>query len=499
MKAGIRSYGAYIPKYLVKREDIAKAWDFPSIPGTKAVANYDEDSLTMAVEAGLDCLKGVDEKTVDGLFFASTTSPYLEKSSSSIIATALDLREDIVTMDFTNSLKAGTSALIAAADMVAAGKAKNILVIASDMRNPEPVSMYEYVFGDAAAAFLVSADDYLLEIVDYVSRTEDLVGPWRRAKDDFVRQYSGKYDDLAGYAYNTVAAIKALAAKTKIELAKISQACIYGGDPRAPVGIAKQTGISPKAVCDTLFQTLGDTGTAQVFMTLIAALKRPKGETILLAGYGDGADVILLKVIDKQKIKDLKRTRRAYMIYSAMTETVDVYTKYLVFRNSLKKEPFKRKTTPVGLHRDGNFVLRMHGVKCKKCGTVQYPIWRSCIEPKCMTTGQLDEVKLQKTGKIFTFTLDHLEGGDYYETPIPRCVIDLEGGGRVLLNMTDGNPKDVVIGMDVEMTFRKIHEGENFYNYYWKCRPIRERAIGEEDESAAPKREEAPMPAQEEM
>jgi hydroxymethylglutaryl-CoA synthase len=451
----------------------------------------------MAVEAGADCLKGVDEKTVDGVFFASTTSPFLEKSASSIIATALDMREDIITMDFTNSMKGATSALIAATDIIEAGKAKTILVIASDMRNPEPATMYEYAFGDAAAALLVSSENKVMEIIDHVSRTEDLIGPWRKAKDDYVRQYSGKYDEIAGYGYNVGLIIKAIAAKTKIDLGKIGKACIYGSDPRSPAKLGKQNGIPPKAVCDNLFQILGDTGTAQVFMTLIAALKKPKDEElVLLVGYGDGADAILMKVLDKQKIKDLKRSRRGYMINSATAEAVDVYTKYIVFRNLLRKEPYKRRTSPVSNHREGNFLLRMHGAKCKVCGTVEYPIWLSCIEPKCMATGQMEELKLQKRGKIFTLILDHLEGGDYYETPIPRCVIDLDGGGRILLNMTDCVPKDVKIDMYVEMTFRKVHEGGEFPNYYWKCRPIRERAVNEDEEGAAPKREEdaAAMP-----
>ena len=63
------------------------------------------------------------------------------------------------------------------------------------------------------------------------------------------------------------------------------------------------------------------------------------------------------------------------------------------------------------------------------------------------------------------------------DTPVPRCVIDLDGGGRVLLNMTEiENPEEnVSIGMEVELTFRRIHEGGEFKNYYWKCRPPRGR------------------------
>ncbi|MHA1793990.1 MAG: OB-fold domain-containing protein [Promethearchaeota archaeon] len=478
MKLGIKSYGAYIPKYLVKRPDIGDAWDFPKIPGTKAVANADEDSLTMGFEAGYDCLKGFEDEKIDGVFFASTTSPFLEKSSSSIIATALDLPKNIQTMDFTNSLKAGTSAFISACGMISTGKLKNVLVIASDKRNPEPASMYEYQMGDAAAAFLLSSESPVIEVIDSISTSEDLIGPWRRDKDTYVRQFSGKYDDLAGYLSNMITTCDALLKKQDIEPSSISKASIYGSDVRKPAIVGKKLGIPGKAILDNQFMTLGDTGNPQVFLTLISSLKRVKDdELILMAGYGDGVDAILMKVIDKKMVKQLKKTRRGVLIYSAMTEAVKNYNKYLFFRNSLGKEPFTRQTSTVTIHRDSEFILRMHGMKCRKCGTVQYPIWRSCIEPTCMATDDFDIVKLKRKGKIFTFTLDHLEGGDYFETPIPRCVIDLDGGGRIFLNMTDiTDPKDVKIGMEVELTLRKIHEGADFYNYYYKCRPVRERS-----------------------
>ena len=81
------------------------------LKGERAVASFDEDSLTMAVAAATNCLDGVDRQTIDGLFFASTTSPYKEKLASSIIAAALDLPKDISTADFTNSLRSGTMAM----------------------------------------------------------------------------------------------------------------------------------------------------------------------------------------------------------------------------------------------------------------------------------------------------------------------------------------------------------------------------------------------------
>ena len=96
---GITSYGAYIPLHRIDRMNIymAMGWLNPAsiLPGEKAVANYDEDSLTMAVAAGIDCLNGIDRKEIDGLYFATTTPPYEERQNAGMIATALDLRSDI--------------------------------------------------------------------------------------------------------------------------------------------------------------------------------------------------------------------------------------------------------------------------------------------------------------------------------------------------------------------------------------------------------------------
>ncbi|MCX5911489.1 MAG: 3-hydroxy-3-methylglutaryl CoA synthase, partial [Deltaproteobacteria bacterium] len=85
--AGIINYGIYIPKYRLGRDVVARAWGPQYISGERAVANHDEDSLTMATEAALNCLVGTDPKTVEGLIFASTTSPYVEKQASTLVAT----------------------------------------------------------------------------------------------------------------------------------------------------------------------------------------------------------------------------------------------------------------------------------------------------------------------------------------------------------------------------------------------------------------------------
>jgi uncharacterized OB-fold protein len=123
----------------------------------------------------------------------------------------------------------------------------------------------------------------------------------------------------------------------------------------------------------------------------------------------------------------------------------------------------------------------MWGFKCNKCGVVQYPLMmKNCIE---CGSQDIEPMKLQRKGTIYTYSLDHLINCEYAQTPVPRCVIDLEGGGRILLDMTDCDPHQVHIDMPIEMTYRKIHEGGNFMNYYWKCKPALEEKKSEQKEA----------------
>jgi 3-hydroxy-3-methylglutaryl CoA synthase len=87
---GISRYGVYVPYFRLDRGLIGKAWGTRQATGEIAVANYDEDALTMAVDAAMDCL-GDPPGNVDGAYFASTSSPYGEKQVAAVIATVCDL------------------------------------------------------------------------------------------------------------------------------------------------------------------------------------------------------------------------------------------------------------------------------------------------------------------------------------------------------------------------------------------------------------------------
>ena len=130
---GITAYGAYVPMLRLPLSAIGGGQAKPGGP-EKAVASWDEDAVTMGVAAAIDCLRGIDRDTVDAILFASTSYPFKEKQGAAIVAKALDLRRDVYSSDVGDTLRAGTNALRAAVDAVKAGSARNVLVVASDVR-----------------------------------------------------------------------------------------------------------------------------------------------------------------------------------------------------------------------------------------------------------------------------------------------------------------------------------------------------------------------------
>lgn len=298
MNAGIVSYGAYVPIYRLSRTEIAKVWGRGKAQGEKAVANCDEDTITMAVEAGIDCLKGIDPNTVDGLYFASTTPPYREKKSASIVAAALDLRRDIFAADFGNSLGAGANAINCAMDAVKAGSARNILVVASDCRVPAPRSAFEFLFADGAAALLIGGKDIVATAEGRYGFSSNFLDVWRKEQNDsYVRTWEDRYIVEKGYTAHVKEAVSALLSNCVLNPEDITQAAFYGPDGRSHANMARLLGFGKTQVVDPMFDVLGNTGCAFFMMLIVAALEKAKeGDKLLAASYGDGADAWLFTV-----------------------------------------------------------------------------------------------------------------------------------------------------------------------------------------------------------
>jgi hydroxymethylglutaryl-CoA synthase len=469
---GITSYGAYIPIYRLSREAIARAWGGRAAPGEKAVANYDEDSATMAVEAVIDCLRGIDRQTIDGLYFASTTSPYREKQSASLVALAADLPRQIFSGDFTNSLRAGTIALRAACDAVKSKSGKGVMVTASDCRLGTPQSTYEQDFGDGAAALLIGDEDIACEIEGIYSHADEIIDVWRLESDTFAKAWEDRFILTEGYVLNTREAVSNVMKKYSLTPKDISKAVFYAPDARRHSEMARALGFDPETqVQDPMFDRVGNTGSALALMMLVAALEDSKpGDRILFANYGDGCDVFILRVTEGiENIRD----RRGIKGHLASKMTLPNYEKYLRFRQIIPVEAQAREAAnafPPVAWREREQLTSFHGSKCKRCGKIFHPMQRICIY--CGAKDDYEGVRLSdRPGTLYTYCIDSLAlSGD---PPSVVSKVHLDEGVGVYCLMTDRDPNEVKPDMPVEMTFRKMHDSGGMHTYYWKCRPLR--------------------------
>lgn len=463
--AGIIDIGVHLPWRRLSGKAAGESWGRPG-GGERAVASFDEDSATLAVSAALGCLGGRDPHQVDMLYFASVSSPYAEKSTATLVAAAVDLGNGIRTGDHAGSLRAGTGALLAALDGVRAGGVHQALVCTADCRLAPPGSPLEMTFGDGGAAVLVGKEGAVAEPVAAVSHSQEILDTWRTGNQRTVRTGDARFNRVEAFAKCTVEACKAVMAKAGLGAKEISKAVITSPDGKGHGAVAKPLGLEPKTVQDPRAEALGMLGTAQPFVMLASALESSNpGDRILFACYGDGCDAMIFEV--KEGVREFK-TRKRLDSPSAQLG----YVKYLAYKELLAEcgDEFRPFSSAIQASREAPISLRFHGKRCMECSTINTLSLRVC--PHCGSRDRFDDVKLARTGVVNTYTQEH-----YYpavELPVTMAVIDIDGGGRYLSQLTDAEAAEVKVGMKVEMTFRKLHEGGGYHNYCWKCRPVRE-------------------------
>ena len=479
---GITSYGAYIPWHRLDRTNFVKAWGGFGVPGERSVAYYDEDSVTMAVEAAMDCMDGLDPAKVDGLYFATTSSPYKEKQCSSIIAMPLDMRSDIRTADVNASLRSGSTAMALAADTIKAGSAESVLVTAADIRIGGISGFQEQTIGDGAAAFLLGKENIIAEIQNVCSLSSELSGTWRSHDDTFVRFWEDRMIQDEGYtpvlaeAINKAMLEGGLAAK---DFARVVVDC--PGDPRGHGKLLASLGFQPPQLLDplNLFMNIGFCGCAHAPMMLVSALEEAKpGDRILFAGSGNGADVFVMQVTDA--IEKL-RPRRGVKKYQEAKRMMERYNDYLRWRDVVSLEvarrPDRQHNKVSANWRERKVLLSLYGIKCKNCGTVQYDNGANTTTPirvcaGCQAQDNFEDYRFaKKKGAVFSFTHDNLAPS--IDPPSSVVLVDFEGGGRAFFDLTDRDPEMIKIGTEVEMTFRKVHFDRGLSTYFWKARPVR--------------------------
>jgi uncharacterized OB-fold protein len=243
--------------------------------------------------------------------------------------------------------------------------------------------------------------------------------------------------------------------------------------------MAKKLGFAPGQVQEPLFGKMGNTGAAFSLMLLVAALEEARaGDMILVTSYGNGVDTLLLKVTENiGKIEG----RRGIKCNLSRKLTIYDYNTYLSFRHSPPESNLYPPDRPSAsaIARDRDAIFRLYAGKCEPCGAIQYPPQRICS--RCKAKDSAKPVRLSdRKAKIFTYTLDNLAQIPVFDLPMVDSIVDFEGGGRGCFQMTDRDPREVKVGLEVEMTFRKLHTAGEMNNYFWKCTPVREAGTPKE-------------------
>ena len=478
MTVGITSFGGYVPRLRLQRAVVVQAhsWFAPGLrahsKGERAICNWDEDAVTMAVEAARDCLTGLDRSSVKTVILASTSLPFVDRQNSVIVKEALNLEESLAAFDVTSSQRAGTSALIQAFAAAANGP---VLVAGSEHRKTKPGSEAELQNGDAAAAFVVGDKDPIAVLKGSYSLSIDFVDHYRGAGEEYDYTWESRWIREEGYGKLVPKALKAGFATFPFKPADVTHFIMPTPFKGAAEVTAKGAGIPAEAVRDNLALVMGEAASAHPLVMLADVLQVAKpGDKIVVVGFGQGVDVLALEVTPAVT-KLAPRIGIAGCLKNRVEEKQ--YTKFLFWTGNLPLEKgiraeAEQQTAMSVLYRNRKSVMGLVGGRCTKTGTIQFPKTPFSVNPNDHAYNtQEDYPMADLPAKIMTYTADSLAFSP--DPPLYFGTVLFAEGGRITVDFTDMSPKDAEVGAAMKMVFRirAVDERRGFTKYFWKAAP----------------------------
>lgn len=469
----IRSIGTYIPSGRLSAREIASHWSGAGSGATRSVCGWDEDVVTMGVEAATAAMRAgqIDVETIDLLIIATTTAPYGEHSAAAEIARALGVRSDTRILDVAASLAGSVASLDLAKSAVASGALRCALVIGADDRAGEPGGPLEATVGAGAGAAIVGhgagialqASARAHRGVPTRWRASD--SPWILSGDDprFERE------NVVGPAIREATA----AALDAADCAPEALGFVYfGTDARGAGGIAKHFKCSDElAIITADAKVYGDTGNAAVFVALAEAWRtQTVGSRGVITGIAPGAtiEVAVVEITGAAAVGSIART------------AVDVdYVEYLrrrgVVGRSILPDPVMAYSTGPAAARDEPLAA-LSADRCMQCGSLNLPPRVFCID-----CGGEDfaRVRVPRTGILVTYNEQHVVAVAPEPAPLVVGVVRIDGaqgvrGGNLSMMLTDTLPSELRIGLPVEFVMRRCGIEQGLIKYGWKARAIRE-------------------------
>lgn len=334
---GIISYGAYVPRYRIKIEEIAKAHGKNAeyikkelLIEEKSVPCYDEDSLTMSVEATLNALRraNIDRKKIGAIYSGSESPVYAVKPNASIIGEVLGI-SNYTSADIEFACKAGTAGMQMCFGLAEPGFIGYGLAVGSDTSQSSPGDILEFTASAGAASIVIgnNKSEIIAELEGMHSISSDTPDFWRRNMQKYPR-HAERFTGEPAYFRHLVECTKLLMKKARINVKDVHHVAFHTPNGKFPTRAGKLLGFDEKQIESNLIVSkIGNTYSAASMLVLTEILDKAKpGERILLTSFGSGAgsDSFLFKVTSNiKKLKTAKTTRH----YIEEKEYVD-YVKY---------------------------------------------------------------------------------------------------------------------------------------------------------------------------
>lgn len=316
MSTGIVSYGAYIPRYRIKIEEIANAWgDDPHSIGEglmvyeKSVPDMDEDTITIAVEAARHAINraNIDPERIGAIYTGSESHPYAVKPSSTVVGEAIGAGSNLTAADFEFACKAGTAAIQSCMGLTSSGMIDLGLAVGSDVSQGAPGDALEYTAAAGGVAYVIGNKELVAEIEATYSFTTDTPDFWRREGKPYP-EHGGRFTGEPAYFKHVTSAAKGLMEKLGTGPSDYNYAIFHQPNGKFPTRVSKMLGFSGEQIKPGLVvPRLGNTYSGSCMMGLAATLDiaRP-GDRIFMTAFGSGAgsDAFSLHVTDK--IEDIR-------------------------------------------------------------------------------------------------------------------------------------------------------------------------------------------------
>jgi len=478
MSIGIKTYGAFVPQLRMAKAAIADAhaWALPNLKslarGERALCSWDEDAITMAVQASRECLGAYPAPRPAGLQFASTTAPFADLQNAAIVSGALRLPAQMPCQDVSGSTRAGLTAL---AQTLQYGGAEDRLVVASDRRHARPGSTQELTYGAGAAAFLTGEGDVLARYLGAQSISLAFVDHFRESGERYDYFGEERWIRDEGVLRLVPKVVGTLLNRLGIAADGVAWFALTGVPGGSDKLAAKALGIAPERVVPNLGDTVGDTGTAHALLLLASALEQGKaGDVVVVAAFGLGCEALAFEISDGGR-----RPASGLAATLAMRRAETSYGKMLSFAGELRldwgpRSEVQIKAALTQQYRTADQILAFVGGRCAACGQVQFPRLPTCVS--CAASEPLTPFPLaDQPAQVATLSADWLQ---YYPAP-PLYVglIQFDAGARLLMEIVDVPAGAIDVGAPVRFAFRlKAHDELRHYTrYFWKAIPVLSR------------------------